>query len=846
MLRVTLRSIRARKLRSLSALLAVLLGVTMIAGTYVFTDTIDRAFASIFKDATKGADAVVSGRTTSNSNGNDTEPPSVPVSLLTQIRQLPDVASAQGQINDRAAIVGRNGKVIRSGGAPTLASSYIAPPFRAFTITRGRPPNGPGEVAIDDATASAQHFRIGQPITITTQLPAHPYTLVGTVRFGGASLGGATYAVFDLATAQRVFLKPGKVDFVSVAARPGISQSRLAAEIAPLLPATLVVRTASAQVAHDTTDIKDQLKFLTIGLLAFGFIAVFVGAFVIFNTFSITVAQRTRELALLRTFGASRRQILRSVTGEALAIGLLGGVLAIGLGFAAALGISALFRAFGLKLPTTGAVLESRTVIVCMLVATIVTLVASLTPALRATRVPPVAALQEGAVLPRSRFAPFVPGLAAVLVVIGVALVLAGLLGGGSLAGTALGAIVLVFGVALISPRLVPATARGVGWPLERATALVGRLARENAIRNPSRTAATAAALMIGLAIVVFVTIFANGAKVAIRDVIARNFAGDLAVVNQNGFGQIPVAAATSVQLVPGVQTVSVFKRSDSRVPGAGTRSANGIDPQTVLDVYRFDWVTGSNDTLGLLGPGGALVEKRLADKLHMHVGTHFVGIAPSGNRIVLTTMGIYKDQALLGGYTVGLTTFNDIYRQSRAQEILVKLTPDADPTKVETAVNRSLSATFPEAHAQSQQQLKDDQASRLNSVLYLFYALLTMSVLVSLFGIVNTLTLSIHERTRELGMLRAVGMSRRQVRRMVRYESVITAAIGAVLGLVLGLFFAGVVTASLSDQGIEFAIPWSQLALLLVLALVLGVLAAVAPARRAARLDVLRSIAYE
>jgi putative ABC transport system permease protein len=281
-------------------------------------------------------------------------------------------------------------------------------------------------------------------------------------------------------------------------------------------------------------------------------------------------------------------------------------------------------------------------------------------------------------------------------------------------------------------------------------------------------------------------------------------------------------------------------------VPGAGTRTANGIDPQTVLDVYRFDWVTGSNDTLGLLGPGGALVERRLADKLHVHVGTHFLGIAPSGRQIELTAMGIYKDQALLGGYTVGLTTFNDVYRQSRAQEILVKLTPGADATRVERAVNRSLSATFPEAHAQSQQQLKDDQASRLNSVLYLFYALLMLSVLVSLFGIVNTLTLSIHERRRELGMLRAVGMSRRQVRRVIRYESVITAAIGAVLGLVLGLFFAGVVTASLTDQGIEFAIPWGQLVALLIVALLLGVLAAVGPARRAARLDVLESIAYE
>ena len=843
MLRLTLRGVLARRLRTAMTLLAVLLGVTMIAGTYVFTDTIDRAIGSIFKDATKGADAVVSGRTT---KGDNAEPPTVPQAILTKIQALPDVAAAAGSISDFATIIGPDGRAIRSGGAPTLAGSYVGPPFGAFTLVHGRPPAGPSEVAIDDATASAHGLRLGMPVRVTTQQPSRPFTLVGTVKFGDASLGGATYAVFDLASAQRLFLKPERVDFVSVAARPGISQARLAAEIAPLLPATLVVRTAHAQVSHDTTNFEDQLKFLTVGLLAFGFIAVFVGAFVIFNTFSITVAQRTRELALLRTFGATRRQLLLAVGGEAVAVGLLGAVLAIGLGFATALAISALFRAFSVKLPTTGLVLEPRTVIVCLLVGTLVTLAAGLAPALRATRVPPVAALAEGVLPPRSRVAAILPWLALALVAGGVALVLGGLLGGAGVGSTAAGAITLVLGVALISPRIVPATARVAGWPAERVTALVGRLARENAARNPARTAATAAALMIGLAIVVFVTVFANGARVTIRDVIARNFSGDLAVVNRNGFDQIPTAAATSVQLVPGVQTVSVFKRSDSHVAHAGRQAANGIDPQTILDVYHFDWIQGSDDTLTLLGPQGAVVEKRFADKLHLHVGSHFIATTPAGARIDLATMGIYKDPALLAGYAVGLPTFNDTFGQSRAQRILVKLAPNADPVRVERAVNASLQANFPQAQAQSQQQLKDTEAARLNSILYLFYALLALSVLVSLFGIVNTLTLSIYERTRELGLLRAVGMSRRQVRRMIRYESLITALIGAALGLVLGVFFAGAVTASLASQGVEFAVPWGQLAALLAVAIALGILAAVAPARRAARLDVLRSIAYE
>jgi putative ABC transport system permease protein len=327
--------------------------------------------------------------------------------------------------------------------------------------------------------------------------------------------------------------------------------------------------------------------------------------------------------------------------------------------------------------------------------------------------------------------------------------------------------------------------------------------------------------------------------------VVARNFAGDLAIVHQDGFSTIPTQAAGVVAAVPGVQTTSVFKRADSTVAGTGQQTANGIDPQTIGSVYRFDWANGSDAVLGTLGPNGALVEQSLATRAHLRAGSHFTATTPAGKQVELAVRGIYRDQALLEGYTVGLPTFDDVFHQRRAARILVKLLPDADRTRTEDAINRALTA-FPEARARSEQQLKDERSARLNSVLYLFYALLTMSIVVSLFGIANTLTLSIHERTRELGMLRAIGMSRRQIRRMIRYESVITAAIGTALGLVLGVFFAGVVVASLTDKGIAFAIPWGQLAVVLGLAVTSGVLAAVVPARRAAGLDVLGAIAYE
>jgi putative ABC transport system permease protein len=374
---------------------------------------------------------------------------------------------------------------------------------------------------------------------------------------------------------------------------------------------------------------------------------------------------------------------------------------------------------------------------------------------------------------------------------------------------------------------------------------VVGRLARENALRNPARSAATASALMVGLAVMLFVTVFASSARSSIERRIDRDFTGDLAIVNRDGSSPIPVAAAQTVRAVPGVRIASVLKRSDSRVDGEGSEQANGVDPQTLLEVYRFDWVEGSDTTVGLLGPSGALVEKRLADRANLHVGETFDARSPSGQRAQLLVRGVYRDQGLLGGYTVGLPSFNDFFGQRRAAQILVKLATGADPRRVLPAVDRAL-RPFPDARARSQRQLAAAQARRVDSILYLLYALLALSVVVSLFGLVNTLSLSVHERTRELGLMRALGSTRRSLRRAVRYESVIIAGVGATMGAVLGLLLAVTIVSALSSEGLELSIPWATLAGLLGLALVLAVLAAVAPARRASRLDILSAIAYE
>ncbi|MGI8801708.1 MAG: ABC transporter permease, partial [Solirubrobacteraceae bacterium] len=638
----------------------------------------------------------------------------------------------------------------------------------------------------------------------------------------------------------------GKFDQIVVAADSGTSPTQLAANVkASLRGAKVDVQTGAQNVQSQKDDVGQFVGFLGTALFIFAGVALFVASFLIFNTFSITVAQRTRELGLMRTLGASRRQLLTSVLFEGLAIGVAGSVLATALGYGLAGAIRSILDGFGLRLPSTHPVLEFRTVVVCIAVGVTVTLISSLIPALRATRVPPLAAMRQGVPLPGSRFAPALPWVAVALTGTGVALTLSGLTGGAAVATTAIGAITLTIGLAILTPRFVPAAARVAGYPVEQGTALAGRLARENAARNPSRTAVTAAALMIGLALVLFVTIFAAETRTAIRDVVARSFAGDLAVTNQDGFSPIPAAAAKAVAAVKGVETVSVLKRSDSHLDLGGTQSVNGIDTQTLGNVYRFDWVRGDDSLLGLLGPNGALVEQDLASKSNLQVGSHFVVTTPAGQQTELTTRGIYRDRALLGGYAVSLPTFDHLFHELRVRRVLVKLAPGAATAKVAAKINAALAA-FPEARARSEQQLKDVEADSLNSILYLFYALLAISVFVSLFGVVNTLTLSIHERRREFGTLRVIGASRRTIRRVVRYESVITAAIGGTLGLALGVFFAAVVTASLGDQDLRFAVPVLAVAGVVALTAALGVVAAIIPARRAARLDVLAAIAYD
>jgi putative ABC transport system permease protein len=704
-------------------------------------------------------------------------------------------------------------------------------------------------VALDAATAARKGFRVGDRVEIQGRPPKKAYTIVGLTKIAGVdSFGGATVALMTLPEAQRVAGKIGEYDSIAVAAAPGVTPAQLKARLRRVLPTTVKVRTGKEEAAKQSSDIRDRLAFLKTALLAFAGIALFVGSFIIFNTFSITVVQRIREFALLRTLGASRRQVVGAVLAEGLVLGVIGSAVGLAAGIALALGLRAAFEALGLDLPSSGTVVQARTIVVSLLLGTVVTLLSTLAPAIRVTRIPPVAALREGAVLPQPRGHRLIAPLSALLTLAGLVLLAVGLFASLSssvaLTFVGAGAAGLFIGVALLSPRLVRPLASVVGRPLERAFGITGRLARENSVRQPGRTAATAAALMIGVTLVAFASIFAASARETIRGAVDRGLKGQAVVQNTDGFSPISGAVAPAVARVPGVDRVVSVRFGEGKVAGKRV-GVTGIDPATFPSLYHSDWKQGGDGTIRALGERSVIVSKTYADKHHTHVGDVLTVRTLVRPALRLRVTGIVDDRGhLLAGLTVTNATARRDFGVDQAGFVLVGFDRHADAHEVKRAIDRELERDFPQAEALTAAEFKDHQVGQVNQLLTLIYALLSLAIIVSLFGIVNTLVLSIAERTRELGMLRAVGTSRRQVRRMIRYEAVITALIGGILGLGLGIVLAILVSRPLED--FTLAMPVGSLIALLVLAALAGIAAAVLPARRAARLDVLAALAYE
>jgi putative ABC transport system permease protein len=843
MLIATIRGMLAHKLRLLLTTSSIALGVAFLAGTLILTDTMHTAFDRLFGKISSGTDAVVRQESAySGSEGASHQP--IPASILATVRAVPGVRAAEGEVGGYALLTDTHGKaILATQGAGTMGLTMPADAKLRGDIQfkSGHAPSGPNEVVIDARSAADHHIALGSSIKILFHGPTRAFTVVGVVTFGGETdLGGTTTAYFDLPTAQAVLGTPGVVDQIDVSAVAGVSQTELAKRINAVAPAHIEAVTGKAIAKEFSDSIKKGLGFVTILLSVFAGIALFVGSFIIWNTFTMIVSQRSREIALLRAVGATRRQVMRSLLTEALLLGLGASALGLALGVGVAKGLSALMGAVGFSLPSTSTQLLPHTIETSLLVGTLVTVVAALVPARRATKVLPIEALRDsapGSAKPSKRRAVF----GTILFGGGVAALLDGLFGGGAAALIGVGVLGVVLGTTTLAPLAARPLAALLGWPL-RMRGLPGELARQNAMRNPRRTASTAAALMIGLTLVITVSVFASSLKGSFGDILNGSTKADLYVSRASNGGEgFSTEVAKTVATVPGVKTVSPTGFGEARFAGQTTGYAS-VDPATVSQVLNLDVSSGRAADLGTTG---VMVRKATAEQHGWKVGSTVPADFASTGRHALHVVAIFDRK---GGF------LDTAYVLSRASQeafdgtrldsaALILIADGADRSTVKKAIAAAL-RDHPDAKVVTAKEFAKDASGFIDQLLIFVTVMLLLAVVIALLGIVNTLALSVFERTRELGLLRAVGMTRGQVRAMVRWESVVISLIGALAGAGLGIGLGVAMARALADQGIKaIVVPGGQIALYVALAAVAGVLAAIGPARSAAKVDVLKAV---
>jgi putative ABC transport system permease protein len=833
MFRALFRGMLVHRLRLALTGLAIALGVAFMSGSFVFSSTLSSSLDSLFAQASAGTDVQVTHTSPGGSTITGSSAQPVPASVLAAVRAVPGVAAADGQVTGQAELLGRTGEKLP--GSFGVAMSWPADtPFQAaFSNRTGRPPAGPGQVMIDRGSARRGHFAVGDTIGVAIAGHAEPFTITGITGYGSAdSIAGGSMAIFSLGTAQQLFGKTGVYDRIAVKAVPGVSATQLRDRIAAVLPPGDQAVTAASAAASAAQQINSQLGILRDFFLGFAGIALFVGAFVIWNTFSIMVGQRTRELALTRALGASAGQVFRSVLAEAVIVAAAASLVGAALGLLLAKGLAVLLSSFGLSLPISGLVLPGAELAVAVGTGIAMTVVASLAPAFRATRVAPVQALRDSAAEP-SRVSPahLTGGLA--LTAGGVAALLAGTSGGG-IALTAVGAAGCFIGVTMLAPLTVRPLATLAAAPLMRLPGRIGVLARGNTIRNPKRTSATAAALMIGLAVITGTSVLVGSARAAIGQQINAGSRTQFYVQSSNGGAGLNPQLAAAIARQPGVRGVTEVRQTNATVNGAANRNVDGVDPAAIGQFTDLGVTAGQVSALG--GANAIMVSGagwKLGQTLQVQFGAYGV--------YSLRVAAISRDAGPLSSYVVSNATL--------AADSGVR-TDDVDLVRAPASARSSIQAAltgYPDAQLLDQNGYIANQTAMLNSLLTLVTAMLILAIVIALLGVVNTLALSITERTREIGLLRAIGMRRGQLRQLVAVESMIISVIGALLGTVLGLGLgAGLAVALTSSQQAAVAIPAGQLVVYILATGAAGVLASIGPARRAARLDILTAIAAE
>jgi len=752
-----------------------------------------------------------------------------------------------------ARLIGSNGKALGNpaAGAPTLGGNWNqVKQLNPWTLVAGHPPQAANQVVIDNKSATDGHLRVGDMTTVLALGPPQRFRVVGIIKFGTAdSPGGASVALFTTPVAQRLVAGPGKVTSILFVAKPGVSQQQLASNLRTALPHGLEAVTGATVTKELQTAFQQGMSYFNTFMMVFAVIALLVGAFMIFNTFSITVAQRNRENGLLRAVGASKRQVLGSVLAEAVAVGVIASAIGLAAGIAMAMGLEALLSGLGmLGMAVGGVVFSLRTVIVAGLAGLVVTVVAALSPARKAAKVPPVAAMQEvpaGSTGYGSKQRVIV---GTGILVLGVAALFTGLFGhlASAITVVGLGVLLVFFGVSVLGRTVSLPLSRVVGAPLPRLRGIAGKLARENAMRNPKRTASSASALMIGVGLVSFITILASSTTASINSAVNRSFAGDIVIDSGAGLagGGIDPALAQRLNGLPQVSAATGVGAGIAKVFGK-VEMMSAVDPRTGSKIFHVSPVAGS---IGGLGPGDIAVYKDVASSHQLRLGSAVPVLFRDAGRRTLRVALIYGDSTAAPAprYFLGTPAYNTYFAQHYDSKIVVQKAPGVSTAAALAAV-RAVATRYSGTSVMDQAAFKAELTKPYNQLLMLVYALLALAILIALLGIGNTLALSIHERTRELGVMRAVGMTRRQLRATIRWESAIIALQGTILGLLVGVFFGWALVRAMNNQGMTvFSIPVLTLVIMVVLAGLAGLAAAILPSRRAAKLNILQAIVSE
>jgi putative ABC transport system permease protein len=845
--RITVKGLRAHKLRLALTALAIVLGVTFVTGTLVLTDTLHNTFTTLFGQVYQNTNFEVRGVAafpTSGAAGAIRKP--IPESIIAAVKDVPGVAVAEGGVSGYAQFIAPNGKAVTTGGAPTIGLSYGADRrLSSLRLVAGMPPTTSTQVVMDQGTARKYHFSVGNQVRIL--LPGSPqtFTLSGIVAFGTAdNLAGATIAAFNLPTAQQLFGEQGHLNTIDVITTPNANKTAVEHGISAVLPAGVEVVTGQTVAAEQSSAINQSLGIFSTALLVFALISLFVGGFTIFNTFSITVGQRTRELALLRIVGASRRQVFRSVLFEALLLGVTASLVGIGLGVLTASGLEALIKAFGITLPSGSLVFQSRTVFAGLLVGVGVTVVSAISPARQAVKIPPIAAISTYEVAQRESSARrltigAVIGVAAIVVLaIGLSQPAIQLVG--------IGAVGIFIAVGILAPAIARPVSSVLGRPLARILGVSGRIGRKNSMRSPRRTAQTSAALMVGMALVSTIAVYgaslSKSATGTISDAVSADYIITAPATGGPNTG-FSFGTAEAVAKVPGVTRVTNVNSGQLEI-SRSLATLSSLAPSDLSSTVILKMSSGA--AAKSLAEGQLLIDTNTANTNHLSVGSvvpvTFAETGPTTMRIG----GIFKPNALLGSYLTGSAFFHTHFAATTLPVALLLATSTGATPPTSAAVKAALRG-YPNLTVQTRAEFQKTQQASIDQLLGLIYALLALAILIALIGIVNTLMLSVFERTHEIGLLRAVGMRRRQIRAMIRSEALILSVFGALIGVVVGTGLGVALADSLKQQGItDIVIPFTNLVIFLLLAALLGLGAATWPARRAARLNVLEAIATE